>query len=308
MVKLSQLWFKYFEWKLLKDFDVKFDEIEDDETLSPLVYTFISHKMIPEKPREIIESSNLNDCNILKNEGIMKNWNILKEKIKNGEDINGFMSKKSTQWKTMRKDRVQNEEVPITFVDHLYSTTGIIHLHLRKNKQGGIGNELVFAICTDEKFYVLYIGNHSDLFKIDNFIKIIEENFEHLSILKTPSIDDSLYKKISQNPNYQMNFIYDGICDEYGIKLNLIDYEIDNLTYKVPFSCYCAYENEIKYIEELNNKYSFSGKNIKLDVSLKDEVYIISKNNKCIHKIPLPIDKKSGKVKHLCSNYNKEIK
>lgn len=296
IVTLAQLWFKYFEEKLFSEFSLKFSDIENDFTISPLVYSFLKHKQLSIKPREVIESSEFLNSNLFKNEKLKERWNKLKKAIENGDNLNKFMSKKNLEWKDSQGN---------TIIDYLYLSTGISHFHLRTKKSGGVDNELVFAICIEDKFYALMIGIHDDLYKLDKFKEIIDKNFPNLSVLKNINIHKKLFKLIANNHNYQPNLIYKmEIPQEYNNELNLIKYNINENSYKVPIKVYCAYENEIKYIEEIE-PFFISPNGLRLKIDLSSREYVIYKKQSLkqsqeLIRIPLP------KSFVLCSTYKQE--
>ncbi|MGX2955823.1 hypothetical protein ACWIYZ_01895 [Ursidibacter arcticus] len=296
MVTLAQLWFKYFEEKLCSEFSLRFSDIENDFTISPLVYSFLKHKQLPIKPREVIESSDFLNSNLFKNEKLKKRWSNLKKAIESGDDINKFMSKKNLEWKNSQGH---------TIIDYLYLTTGISHFHLRTKAGGGVDNELVFAICVEDKFYALMLGIHHDLYDIDKFKKIIDTDFPSLFFLKNIEISKKLFKLFANNNNYQPNLIYNmDIPQEYDNELNLIKYNIDGNFYKVPFKVYCAYENEIKYIEKIK-PFPISPNGLRLKIDLSSREYVIYrkqllKQSQELMRIPLP------ESSVLCSTYKQE--
>ena len=291
MVTLAQLWFKYFEKKIYSEFHIKFSDIENDFTLSPLVYTFLKYKYLVKKKRKVIESSSFYDGNW--NDNLKKRWDNLKKEIEKGEDLNGFMSKKNLEWRDNQGH---------TIIDYLHITTRISHFHLRKCKQGGIGDELIFGVCTDDTFYALFLGTHKDLYDLDKFNDVIENQFKDLNILNEIRCDKKLFKLLANNHNFQPNLIYGkAIPDEYDNEVGLINYCIDGNYYKVPFKVYSAYENEISYIEKLE-EFSFKTNGLYLDIDPINKEYIICRKlilekPQELKRIPFP------KNSVLCSTY-----
>lgn len=290
MVTLAQLWFKFFEYKIFSEFNIKFSDLESDFTLSPLVYTFLKYKQIIPKPRAVFEQPNLLDnCN----EKIKNKWLLLKKNIESGIDINPFMSKKNLQWKDMQKN---------TIIDYLYITTSISHFHLRKNSKGGIGDELVFGIFHQDNFYALKIGNHSDLYNLESFKEILEENFSRINVLDKINSSVELFKRLANDVNHQPHFIYSQkIPEEYDNELGLINYNIDGNNYRVPIKVFSAYENEIRYIGKIESL-PFSPVGLKLEIDLENREYVIYRKNflepkQELKRISLP------KIDILCSSY-----
>ncbi|MDG2949256.1 hypothetical protein [Exercitatus varius] len=297
MITLAQLWFNFFERKLFSEFNLKFASIEQDFTISPLVYSFLKHKQLSVKAREVIESSVFYDNDLFKEGRVKNNWENLKKAIENGDDINKFMSKNNTEWKGPQGH---------TIIDYLYVSTGIRHFHLRKNKKGGIGDELVFGICVENKFYALMIGVHHDLYKLDKFKEIIEKDMQNLNFLENVKLSPKLFKYLANNPNHQPNLIYGkDIPKEYDNELKLVKYNIDQVCYTVPFKVYCAYENEISYIEKIE-PFPFEPRGLRLEIDLENHEYVIYRKELLKEKQELKRISLPPKEKVLCSTYKQE--
>lgn len=199
----------------------------------PLILCSILNRKVINKPRRVFISNEFDES--------ISNWDIIKNMIENGEDIHPFMSKQLKVWEKN---------------DFLLFFSGISHIHLIKNEQGGIGDELVFGIFTHDAFYAIYLGNHKDLYNLDKFVEIIKKN-NWLHLLGLLDLDDKVLNDFDRDLfkrnalKYKMNLISTAGINQHQHS-NLIDFELNNVNYKnLPLPVYFAYINEIEFIIKL---------------------------------------------------------
>jgi hypothetical protein len=151
-------------------------------------YFNLERRLIIPKPRHIKISQELNCPKHLEEE-----FELLKRKIKNGEDLTLHLSK---------------EIFNLDYNDDMLNDWGIYHLHMGKDidkKKGYIKrtNELLFARFDNENAYLIDILGHGSWTRLD-LIRIIHDNWEDSikqfrlnEVLRTePSISDGDVKKL----------------------------------------------------------------------------------------------------------------
>lgn len=274
---LSQQWFEYFEKRIHLEFGMNLKEIHGYQPdVAPLVYCCLRHKMVPVKKREVVLSNKLLCEKLDENKNLSK---ILKL-IENGGDINNYMSKNIKDWKS---------------IDYLLYTLNIRHFHLKKDKHGGILKELVFGVFTDKKFYAIEVGDHNDIYKTKELIKIAKESwpddiFRYIKIENEEVVEfnSNEFKKFANHPSYQFNLIWPAvIVDGDGISYAMnnhqntavVDCTINNINYgKLPFRAWCAYNNEIEYINQIERRIhnEFGQVKSSLEVERKKKIYIVT--------------------------------
>ncbi len=275
-------WSKFFEDKIQTEFN--FDKSASKNyqiDAAPLIYCCLHHRRVPVKNWNVVLSKEFLDSNW--KEDIA--WLKIKDKLENGEDINSFMSKKINDW---------------TSIDFLLYTFNIYHFHLYRDSNGGIRDQLVFGTFHNDNFYILGISGHNDLYNADKWINIILHNWENEKIFKNIKTIKNLnskfnskeFKKIANNPNLQYNLVEpiqhkktdNSIISLHGHQhTNSINFTLNGISYKkTPIQAYCAYINEIEYLnrieEFLIRKYGFF-KRFKLDINIEQKIYIITINN-----------------------------
>ena len=191
------------------NFDVtKINNYQPDVT--PIVYCCLQHRRVKPNRRNVILSKQLQESSWATN----AEWISLQERIKNGDDINGYMSKKINDWQA---------------VDYLLYTCNISHFHLYKNKDGGVRDFLVFGIFTKDFFYALDIGGHNDLYRADYLVSIVVLNWPDLDIFRVKEttektetrFDRKEFKRAANNPNLQYNMVAPTyFIDHFGQKKN----------------------------------------------------------------------------------------
>ncbi|MCG9096220.1 hypothetical protein [Laribacter hongkongensis] len=290
---LQSGWFEVFRKKLLADFGLDVRGINNYQSdMAPIVYCCLQHRRVSPKPRNVILSKEFQK-NSLAND---KEWMSIQNDIQKGRDINLYMSKKINDWQA---------------VDYLLYTCNISHFHLYKNKEGGIREHLVFGIFTKENFYALNIGKHGDLYKPDDFISIVVSNWPELldafKVKKAPqntsaAFNSKLFKQLANNTNLQCNLIapapfidHDNQRKELDNHQNtgLIKVELNGIDIgKIPCRVWCAYLNEIGYLQKLDAKLfaRYGAKNMSLEMDIKNKCYSIEihrqRSIKINHKIP----------------------
>lgn len=289
---LQSGWFDVFRKKLMADFNLDVRKIKNYQPdISPIVYCCLQHRRVTPKPRNVILSKKLQESPW----ATSKEWVSLQESIKKGDDINGYMSKKVNDWQA---------------IDYLLYTCNISHFHLYKNKKGGIREPLVFGIFTKDFFYALDIGGHNNLYKADYLVSIASSSWPNLDIFRVKAaagkteaeFDPKDFKRAANNPNLQYNMIaptyfidHNGQRKELDNHQNtaLISFELNGIKIgKIPFKVYCAYTNEIKYLEELDARLyeHYRAKRMSLEIDAKKKNYSIElhlqRSKKLNHKIP----------------------
>jgi len=301
---LQSGWFNIFRKKLMTDFNLDVRRIKDYQPdISPIVYCCLKHRRITPRMRSVILSKKLQESSWATN----AEWMSLKERIENGDDINGYMSKNINDWKA---------------VDYLLYTCNISHFHLHKNKEGGIREHLVFGVFTKDYFYALDIGDHNDLYKADYLVSIASSSWPDLYIFRVKQTADKTeskfnikeFKRNANDPNLQYNMIaptsfvdHNGQRKELDNHQNtaLIGFYLNEIYIgKIPFKVYCAYVNEITYLERLDARLydEFQAKKMSLEIDAKKKRYSIE-----IHlRRSIKISRKIPKKLITCSLYNYE--
>ena len=290
-------WFKIFKRKII-DLNLNYQSINDEELdVMPIIYCCLINRMILPNPRRICLSKEFNEE--------IKGWENIKKIISTGEDINPYMSKRIKDWREH---------------DLLLYSAGISHFHLSKNKSGGVKDELVFGIFTKNDFYGIFIGNHDDIYNLEYLVSIVDKNWPELldsSINNNSSFSEDFFKQNALDKRLQMNIFKPGRLDGH-MHSNLINYNINGKILKIPTPVFFAYENEIKYIDKIENtiisriKNKFQGyENVDyfLEVDEFNQCYKIFKENNSpiiknpITEFPFPVRK------IICSDYvNRELR
>lgn len=247
--------FKIYENKLIKEFNLEISEISNyKRELSPIIYVSLLNKKISPKPRIVIISKEFVVPSKYVNE-----WINIKSSIESGEDINKYLSKENISWQK---------------VDYLLFSCNITHMHFASRKGGGINNELIFGVATDKEFYVLFVGGHDYLYKPDFLFDIAESNWPDKLFNKTESISSSIYSERQANdPNMQFNLIspigkLSGHQHTTLVRLQ----ENDGFIQNVPLKSLIAYNNEVKYLNAVENELaSTHGESIKLSLYIDFE-------------------------------------
>lgn len=289
---LQSGWFDIFKRKLEVEFDFDVRSIKNYQPdILPMVYCCLKHRRITPVPRKVILSKKFQESLwVTKPE-----WVSLQKSIEIGEDINGYMSKSVNDWQA---------------IDYLLCTCNISHFHLHKNKMGGIRETLVFGVFTKDSFYALDVGDHHDLYRPDYLVSIADLSWPDLNIFRVRQVvgkseakfNSKNFKRTANNPNLQYNMIaptffidHNGQRKELDNHQNtaLIGFELNGICIgKIPFKVYCAYVNEIKYLEELDVKLyqRHRAKRMSLEVDEKKRIYSIEvhlqRSIKLSYKIP----------------------
>ena len=287
---LQSDWFDIFRKKLMTEFNLDVRKINNYQPdISPIVYCCLQHRRVTPKPRNVILSKKLQESSW----ATCTEWMSLQESIKKGDDINRYMSKKINDWQV---------------VDYLLFTCNISHFHLYKNNKGGIRDSLVFGIFTKDFFYALDIGNHNELYKADYLVSIVSSNWPNLDIFRVKEaaekkeFDQRDFKRNANNHKLQYNMIAPTcFIDHNGQQKELDNHQNTTLTSfelngidigKIPFRVYCAYTNEINYLEKLDARlYELYGaKRMSLEIDTQKKNYSVEvhlqRSKKLNYKIP----------------------
>lgn len=127
-------------------------------------YHSLRRRIIPKKPRKVLEANNFK-CP----ENVLAGYELLKQNIQQGSNLNLYLSRKSSK---------------LNFEDNMFNDWGIQHFHLGTKIDEKINliegtNELLFAIVTHDTIYCIGIYQHGDWTK-QEIISIIEENWQFL--------------------------------------------------------------------------------------------------------------------------------
>lgn len=289
-------WFEIFKKKII-DLNLGNNVFGGEELdLMPIIYCCLINRMVSIKPRKIHLSKEF-DENI-------SGWENIKNIILSGGDINNYMSKRIRNWK-------EN--------DLLLYSAGITHFHLSKNKSGGIKDELVFGIFTDDDFYGICIGNHNDIYKLDYLLSIVRDQWNDLLIfLKdyNTGYDEGYFRRNALDRRLQANIISPAGLDNH-MHSALIEYCLNGNCLKIPLPVYCAYENEIKIIDKIENTILFRIKNkfpgyddvdyfIEVD-GVNEKYNVFKENNSPIIKKKPIAEFSFPKNQIMCSNYENRM-
>lgn len=290
-------WFKLFKRKII-NLNLDYKDIDNEELdLMPIIYCCLINKMIPQNPRKIHLSKCFDEAKL--------RWKNIENIILTGGNINPYMSKRIKNWK-------EN--------DLLLYSAGITHFHLSKNKSGGIKDELVFGIFTENDFYGIYIGNHDDMYKLDYLVSIVREEWNDLLTFSqncNNGYDKKFFRQNALDKRLQINMINPAGLDNH-MHSSLINYNLNNNCLKIPYSVWLAYENEINYIDKIENTilfyirngfYGYDNVDYFLEIDeINKKFNIFKENNSPIIKDPItgfPFPKREI----ICSNYaNRELR
>ena len=285
-------WFEHFRKKLLSEFKLDIRESEKFQPdLSPLAYCCILHKRITPRERTVLLSNSFNDGE----KADSKEWAELKNKIETGEDINGYMSKKTKDWQS---------------IDYLLSSCNITHFHLHRDQDGGIREWLVFGVFTKETFYALRIGDHNDLYNADTLVSSAASTWPNLDIFRSratsphpeSTFDSRQFKRIANNPRLQINLLSPVLfTDHNGQQRELDNHQntaLTNLTLnnvdigRIPIKVYLAYEYEANYLIDLDARLYDRHRAKRMSLAINDkkgeyniEIHAQRSKNRT-HKIP----------------------
>ena len=244
---------RLYRRKIIYEFGLDFlMKLDISTRLYPLVYACLKHRLIPRGKRKIHYANGINKllCN-------NKDWERLKEKIEKGEDINNYVSKLSKQWDC---------------TDFLLFSCNIYHIHLRKNSEGGIGDDLIFAIIKDDSLYVVRYGNHHDIFSPGELVQICESSWPglHFNVQieqeqRGNYTENEFFRQNAMNKKWQFTLFkpikyIDKITGEYKFVSNhqntaMIDFNDGDKKWKLPFKCVLAFNYEENLIHNIIRKY-----------------------------------------------------
>lgn len=236
----------------LKEINSKFDLRSTDLNKALLKYVSLCTKLITVKPRKVLISKELT-AKLRKNPDIEKHVNYMVEKIRKGEDINFYLT---------RRNFIPNKE------DMLFSDWSIKHIHLSerevhsfKEMKYNRSNMLLFALFEFDSCYLIDVCTHNkkDLFFNINFLRIIVNNwpnkfFEKLNTtevfdaIETSEEVDSYRKKNINCPVYKIDnisYIKKGLnclsCNGINIEVFMLVKRLVQLLEKID-DVYCSLE------------------------------------------------------------------
>ncbi|WP_222707649.1 hypothetical protein, partial [Vibrio parahaemolyticus] len=259
---LRQDLFKFYEDKLINDFNLEISTISDyKREISPIIYMSLLNKRITTKPRSVIVSDRFTVPEKYKSA-----WDEICSMIESGQDVTKFLSKDVVNWRK---------------ADYLLFSCNIMHMHFTSKNGRGTNKELIFGLTTDDHFYALCVGDHNDLYNPELFYNIAESNWPDklFSKLKEPLNDGFYNKRLANNPNEHFN-LYSPLGKLEGHQhTTLVELkEGDCVIKNVPLKALIAYNNEVEYLNgienELAKKYG-ADVDISLEVNLKSKCYKI---------------------------------
>ncbi|EPA97792.1 hypothetical protein [Pseudomonas sp. G5(2012)] len=274
---LQSSWFHWFRKKLITEFNLDIRKMKSYQPdIAPIIYCCMQHKRITPRNRTVLLSNEFKNSKWASDEI----WLSLQRKIESGEDINGYMSKRVNDWQS---------------IDYLLYTCNISHFHLYKNQKGGIREELVFGVFTKDYFYTIIVGDHNDAYNADKLVSIAASSWPDLNIFKksdpsTPAkstFNPREFKRVANNKNLQFNLInptafidHEGQLKELDNHQNtaLTNVTLNNMDIgKIPLKVYFAYENEVKYLTDLDARLygEYSAKRMSLCINEKRGDYSI---------------------------------
>lgn len=297
---LTKQWFEYFANRILTEFDMDVTQIDGyQKDIAPFVYTALHNRRVVNKPRKVISSNFFMHSKWAINE----RWLKLKAAIESGSDINCYMSKSLKNWRA---------------IDYLLYNYNISHFHLYKNKDGGIRHELVFGVFTDSEFYILFVGDHNDIYKPDKLISLASESWKNNIFEYRDELDSysefcsKTFKKQANSAKYRCNRIGNiPIKNESGEVIAVVDnskhtflinFNLNGILYpEVPFKSYCAYVNEIDHIEkiEMSLVNNVNADQMRLEIIPENKEYLVHVDKKVGFTKRLPFKKKCI----LCSSF-----
>lgn len=266
-------WFKFFERKVKERFNIKTGAVEGyQRDISPIIYASLISKAPSIAKKVVLESEDFLSLSA----GQKEKWFKLKNKIENGVDVSSHLSKRSSDFLN---------------VDYLLFTCAIWHMHLEPTAKGGKGDDLVFGIFSEEKFYAICLGNHHDIFEPDKLISIAEKSWpgELFRFVEDQNSNLTIKydRRMAMDGRQQFNLISPVSIPGLG-KLdghqytNLISFTLNNITYeRLSFKIYCAYINEINFLEELDARLVRDYETNKFTLTIFDNGYridFLSKN------------------------------
>jgi hypothetical protein len=237
---LVESYIRFYEEKLVKEFGLDLEEIEGPvKGIAPIVYSSILNKKVMPRPR-VIELG----ADFIVPKEHARNWALLREKIELGEDLSPFLSKDHIVWHK---------------VDFLLSCSNIYHMHLTTKRGVGTNKELIFGVFDDKRFYAIHFGDHHSIYQIDDLYEKAESSWPGQLFRKAEVESDGGYfdKRMVNDPDHHMNLLkpagkMSGHQRSHLITLFDGDAEIRNIS----FELWCAFDNEVEYLVELEDKLS----------------------------------------------------
>ncbi|EBC7384245.1 hypothetical protein C7K91_00100 [Salmonella enterica] len=273
----EQQLFNIFEDKISDEFNINLKTINNYQPdISPIYYCCLLNKRVLHHKRKVLISDEFESCDFSKS----SEWLSLKAFIENAGDINSYMSKRINDWNS---------------VDYLLNTCGVSHFHIRKNKDGGIGKELIFGIFTKDEFYAIMYGDHNNIYDHEMMVNVADRNWpgKLFRYSSEPDVGSGInrndFKLFANHPEIQFNLFNPSIIKDHNgnrvCSLNnnqhtqLQDVLLNGVEYKsIPTKVYFAYCNELSFLEveeeELRRKYR--GYKMKLGVDLHSMRYTVT--------------------------------
>ena len=253
--------FQLYEDKLINEFGLNLSNLSGyKKEIAPIVYTSILNKKITPKPRRVILSEEFSVPSEFE-----QDWQCLKSKIESGQDVSMYMSKGLKKWNK---------------TDYLLFSCNVVHLHFRSDGNRGILNELVFGVVDGDNFYALSVGGHEDLYRPDELLNIAESNWpgELFRTRDTNKIPVPYDRELALDQEKQFNqFVPLGVLDGPQHTTICTLMESDGEIKNVPIKSFCAYENELLFLKNIENKLA---EKHGADIRLKLEVDFVERKYK----------------------------
>ncbi|MEX3975853.1 hypothetical protein [Paraburkholderia caribensis] len=247
---LFEQWHGIYEDRIRQELKLELRDLEHFEVApAPLVYSCLMQRRVSVMKRRVLLSEAF--ASSVGNHGDA--WRELQRKIENGIDINGYLSKGIRDW---------------TLRDMLLDQCKIYHFHLRKDADGGIGREIVFAIVDEQNFFAVCLGDHHTMYDRNDLVTLAETSWPgRLFKLKDagPSnavIDRAMFKEFAHRQvTAGINLIEPAVLTDaqgnvrslhnpQGSAIVGVDLS-QSVHVKVPLNAYLDYCNELRSIETI---------------------------------------------------------
>lgn len=269
---------RFFKRKLERIFGVDFvNSLDVAGKFLPLVYACLMHRRITPVKRKVYIAKGV-ASSLLKD----PKWEYLKSLVEQGKDINNHLSKNLFRW-----DKT----------DFLFYSCGIHHIHLHSSLKGGIRDDLIFAIVTNDSFYVIHRGTHHDIYQLGTLVQICDIEWPGLHF----QIETDESNRLTQN---DAAFIKNNACNHrmgYNlirpatfidknngktkfvfnhVNTHLVSFEFDGNEKMLPLKCVTAFED----VNQL--MFKISGQIHKCFGIIPDSLELDFENRLYIFKVP----------------------
>jgi hypothetical protein len=240
-------WQQIFENKIQKELLLDTNSLAHYKLeYAPLIYSCLMHHRIKRAKRQVQTSATLESTI----ERHTENWNKFKLAVEAGDDLTGFMSKRTSDW-------IAN--------DTLLNQCGIYHFHLRKGPKGGEGRELILALVDADNFYALCLDDHLAIYDRHKLVELAEKSwpdkFFRLKSAeeKDASVDRATFKKFAHHPETTgINYLAPArLLDVRGNEKALdnpqhsamTSFDMEGVKLTLPLRALCDYLTELDSIE-----------------------------------------------------------